>query len=377
MKIAIAYDWLNTKSGGGEATLKQILTLYPAADLYCLVYNPAKFADLAAGHRVVTSRLQRFPAFMQKNPSLLLPFITRAVDNFNFQDYDLVISVSSAWVKNITIGKNTKHICYCFSPARMIWDSWPKYLDSQKLGPLKIGPVSRFFITKLVSKIRLWDYYHSQGVDEFIAISKYISGRINKYYGRTSLVVYPPVELVTSVAKASKDPKDYYLILSVLSRYKNIELAIKAFSENGLQLLVAGDGPDSSRLKNLAKGHKNIKFLGRVGHDKKWLLLAQAKALLFVSIEDFGIAPVESIAAGTPVVALSGGGLAETINSNNGIFFEQNSVASLNKTIKQFQLKSFDTAKIRLSAQSYSSESFEHNFSLAVEKIVKGSRDEK
>ena len=264
MKIAIAYDWLNIKSGGGEATLEQILKIYPSADLHCLIYNSKKFSNITHGHKVVTSRLQRFPGFMKKNPNLLLPFISGAVDAMSFEGYDLVISVSSAWVKNITVPKNTKHICYCFSPARMIWDSWPEYLDSQKIGPFKIGPISKFFITKKVSKIRLWDYYHSGGVDEFVAISKYIGKRIKKYYGRNSQLVYPPVDMV---ATKEKGTKDYYLVLSVLSQYKNIDLAIDAFSKNDHKLIIAGDGPDAARLANLAKDFKNISLIGRVGNE--------------------------------------------------------------------------------------------------------------
>lgn len=373
MKIAIAYDWLNIKSGGGEATLEQILKIYPSADLHCLVYNPNKFSSITAGHKVVTSRLQRFPGFMKKNPNLLLPFISGAVDAMSFEGYDLVISVSSAWVKNITVPKNTKHICYCFSPARMIWDSWPKYLDGQKIGPFKVGPISKFFITKKVSKIRLWDYYHSAGVDEFVAISKYIGKRIKKYYGRNSELVYPPVE---TVATKEKGTKDYYLVLSVLSQYKNIELAIDAFSKNGRKLIIAGDGPDAARLANLARDFNNISLVGRVDDEEKWRLLAGAKALIFVSIEDFGITPVEALGVGTPVIALSGGGLTETINSNNGVFFHKPTAESLDSAIKKLEKTSFDTHRVELSAKSFSASSFAMNFSKAVDKIMKGSSNE-
>jgi glycosyltransferase involved in cell wall biosynthesis len=374
MKIAIAYDWLNIKSGGGEATLEQILKIYPSADLHCLVYNSKKFSNITRGHKVVTSRLQKFPGFMKKNPNLLLPFISGAVDAMSFEGYDLVISVSSAWVKNITVPKNTKHICYCFSPARMIWDSWPEYLDSQKIGPFKIGPISKFFITKKVSKIRLWDYYHSDGVDEFVAISKYIGKRIKKYYGQDSQLVYPPVD---TVATKEKGAKDYYLVLSVLSQYKNIDLAIDAFSKNGHKLIIAGDGPDAARLANLAKDFKNISLVGRVDDEEKWQLLAGAKALVFVSIEDFGITPVEALSVGTPVVALNGGGLTETINSKNGVFFDKPTAESLDGAIKKLEKTSFDIHKIVLSAQSFSTSSFAKNFSEVVDETLKGSPNAK
>lgn len=204
MKVAIAYDWLNVKIGGGEKTLCAIAQLYPEADVHCLVYNKQKFAGALEGHTIIPSRMQKLPGFIKKRPNLMLPFIKKSVEKMDFNGYDLVISVSSAWVKNIIVPKNTAHICYCFSPARMIWDSWPGYLDTQKIGPFKIGRVSKFFITKRVSKLRLWDYYSTKNVDEFIAISRYIAGRIKKYYHRDSVVVYPPVKVKHGVDSVKK-----------------------------------------------------------------------------------------------------------------------------------------------------------------------------
>lgn len=376
MKVAIVYDWLNQKNGGGEATLHEILKLYPNADLHCLIYNKHKFSKIASGHKVFPSRLQHFPSYLKKRPNLLLPFIRKAVNNMDFTDYDVVISVSSAWVKNISVPKGTKHICYCFSPARMIWDSWPQYLDTQKLGPLKIGTVSRFFILKSVSKIRLWDYYSTQGVDEFVAISQYISKRILKFYGRNSMVVYPPVSVPSTFVEPEKD--DYYLVLSVLSRYKNIDLVVNAFKQSGRKLIIAGDGPDSSRLVQLAGSAANITFAGRVSDIEKARLFSKAKAFVFPSLEDFGITPVEALSFGTPVVALKGGGLTETIQDGvTGYFFTEPTVESMNEAFDRLEKQTFKAKRLFESAQKFSDVRFSKEFPDEISKLLKKGSHEK
>ncbi len=334
MKVAIAHDWLNQKVGGGENVLFELAKLYPQADIYTLIYNPNKFDKFLKGRSIYTSRLQKFPEFIKARPSLLLPFIKRSIQKWNFDSYDLVISNSSAWVTNITPPANGKHCCYCFSPARMLWDSWPKYLDNYKL-----GPVRRFFITKLVSNLRLWDYYQAQNGTNFIAISNYVADRITKFYRQPSKVIYPPVD--TSMFKTQAvSKKGYYLIVSVLAKYKNIELAIKAFGQNGQNLIIAGDGPDSHRLKALATGFDNIEFLGRVDDARRQKLLQHAKGFVFCSKEDFGITMVEAIAAGTAVIALRGGGAKEIIKeAATGVFFDKPTPASMNRAIVEFESK--------------------------------------
>lgn len=374
MKIAIAYDWLNQKHGGGEDTLAEILRLYPKADLFCLIYNQKKFKKITNGRKVITSRLQKYPEFIKKRPFLFLPFIKKAVTKFNFSNYDLVITVSSAWVKNIKTPDNCVHICYCFSPARMLWDSWPGYLSNQKIGIFKVGPFSKFVIAKIVSKLRLWDYYSSKNVDEFIAISQYIKRRIKKYYGRECRVVYPPVKLATSLLpiEEKKQERNFYIIVSVLSKYKNIDLAIRAFIINKLPLVIVGDGPDKHRLVELARNYKNIHFHGREDENKKFELLSQAKAFIFCSVEDFGIAPIEALSAGTPVIAPDAGGLAETIvNNETGVLYKQFNPKSLNSAIQELDQLSFTASKLIKSAEKYSVDNFKKNFSKNINEILK------
>jgi len=368
MKVAIAYDWLNVKHGGGEDTLIEIAKLYPDADIHCLIYNKKRFSSYFSGHKVITSHLQYFPGFIKKRPFLLLPFIRRAITKMNFEGYDLVISVSSAWVKNIVVPEKTVHISYCFSPARMIWDSWPHYLDTQKIGPFKLGAISQFFITKSVSKIRLWDYYSTEGVDEFISISQYISTRIQKFYHRKSIVVYPPVNTASAI---QTNKSNYYLVLSVLSQYKNIDLIIKAFMKNKHKLIIAGDGPDRVRLEKSAIGNPNIEFVGRVSDKRKHILLAEAKALLFPGIEDFGITPIEALAHATPVITLKAGGLGETIGTKTGVFFTEPTEMAVNDAITEFENKHFIKNDLIASAETYSLATFQHQFTSTINTIYK------
>ncbi len=371
MRVAIVHDWLNTKIGGAESVFFELARLYPEADLYALVCDYSKFGSFLSGRPIKTSKLQKFPNFMKFSPQLFLPFIKDAVKDMNFSSYDLVISSSTAWVKNISLDKKTKHLCYCHSPARMLWDSWPAYLNDIKIKSFKLGPISRYFIYKIASSLRVWDYYGSEGVDQFVANSKFVAGRINKFYNRESVVIYPPVktELFSSQYKHTK--QSYYLILSVLSRYKNIDLAIKAFIASGKKLIIAGDGPDAARLQNLAAGQSNITFLGRINDFKRGILLEQARGFIFPGIEDFGITPVEAMSAGTPVIALSQGGVCETvIDRKTGVLFKEQTVESLNRAIAQAEKTSFDNKLLVAQAKKFDRKIFTSKIKSQVDKLM-------
>lgn len=363
MKIAIVHDWLNQKVGGAESVVFELAKMYPKADIYTLVYNPKKFDNFLEGRKIKTSRLQKFPGFIKKRPKLLLPFIKKAVEKWDFSGYDLVITSSSAWVKNITVPNSTRHVCYCYSPARMLWDSWPKYVDEQK-----IGPITKFYITRLASKLRLWDYYMAQKGTEFIAISKHVSDRISKFYHQPSKVIFPPVDL-NHFNNTNYEKKDYYLILSVLAKYKNIELAVRAFKDSGKNLVIAGDGPDMARLQELAANSKNITFLGRISDEDKIKLMSEARGFIFCNLEDFGITMVESIAAGTGVVALRGGGASEIIKEGQtGLFYEQANEESLNRAIVKYEKEVLKKEKFNNKHvfEMFSTDKFESEFKKAI-----------
>ncbi len=369
MKIALVHDWLGDRVGGAEQVFFELAAHYPEADLFALTYNQKKFAPYLGLRPVRTSFLNRLPGFIKQRPALLLPLMRRAVLSLKFKGYDLVITNSTAWVKNIQVSEDTKHLSYCHSPARMLWDSWPQYLGWQHIGPFKLGPVSRFLITRWASRLRLWDFYSTERIDMILGNSRYIAGRIKKYCGRAAPVLYPPVEQLDAVSQPRRG--DYYLVLSVLSRYKQVDLAITAFKSSSRQLVIAGDGPDRQRLELLADGAPNIRFEGRVSTLRKQELMREARGFIFPSVEDFGITPVEAMSVGTPVIALRAGGLKETVEEGvSGHFYGAPTADALRAAIENCDGMKWDRAKIRASAQRFNRDSFFKSLDKYVEEVV-------
>lgn len=364
-KILIVHDWLNVKDGGAEAVLYEFLEMFPEADLATLVYEPSMFAAKIGSRQVRTSWLQYAPRWLKQRPHFMLPFIRRAVQSLSTKGYDLVIASSSAYVKNIPLQKNQDCLIYCYSPARMLWDSWPAAMNKRTK-----SPVARFFITRWVSQLRLWDYYESQSPRRhFVAISQTIADRITKFYHRRSKVIYPPVDQPPTPVVARGD---YYVVVSVLAEYKQIDLAIAACRELKRKLIIVGDGPDRQRLEALTGGDKRIVFAGRVSDGTKHKLLAAARGFIFCSIEDFGIAPVEAMACGTPVIARSGGGLSETVLADRtGVFFDEPTTEALIKAIKRLEGKTWSAATIRRQAARFAPDIFRQDFRRAVRQVIK------
>ncbi len=364
MRVAIVHDWLHSKVGGAESVLFELVKHFPQADVYALTYNEKLFRPYMGMRHVRTSFLNKFPQFMKDRPQFFLPFIKPAVESFDLSDYDLIVSSSTAWSKNVKVAEGVRHISYCNSPARMLWDSWPGYMFTKAR---HVGPVRKFFITKLASKLRLWDFYATENVTKLIGNSNYIARRIKKFYGKDALVLYPPIDVELHDHNSSQEP--YWLVLSTLSRYKNIELAITAFAASGKKLIIAGEGPDRTRLERLAKGSSNIVFKGRVSSEEKFELFSGAEAFIFPSIEDFGITPIEALSCGTPVVALRGGGLAETVTNNKtGVFFSTADADALNAAVEKSSKISWDRPAMQQSALAFSKEVFHEK----LDKIVAG-----
>ncbi len=361
MKVAIVHDWLNQKVGGAEHVLFELVQQHPDADVFALTYNQKLFRPYLGMRHVRTTFLQRMPSFLKKRPHYLLPFVRRAVRSFDFSGYDLVISNSTAWAKNIRVPAGVKHLSYCHSPARMLWDSWPSYMATKVSGVSFIAAVQRFIITSLASKLRLWDYYATREIDLIVGNSQYISRRINKFYRIDDApVLYPPVDAPARDRMPSQEP--YYLVVSVLSRYKNIDLVINAFRGNGKNLIIAGVGPDFDRLTKLAGNAKNIVFEGRVSNQRRDELLAAAEGFIFPSIEDFGMTPVEAMSFGTPVIALRGGGLMETVEEGvSGVFFDQANEDDLGKAIAAAEKTTWQRKRIQAEAERFSKERFAKN----------------
>lgn len=367
MKIFITHDWIETYAGA-ERVLAQMLTCYPQADVYSLVdFLPASSRFFLDGRPVQTSFIQSLPS-SHKRFRIYLPLMPLAVEQFDVTGYDLVLSSSHAVAKGVLTGPDQLHICYCHTPIRYAWDLQHQYL--QESGLVR-GPKA-WLIRWLLHKLRMWDVRTANGVDHFIANSHFISRRISKAYRRESTVIYPPVDVDNFELCSHKE--DFYLVASRMVPYKKIPMIVEAFNRMPQRkLVVIGDGPDMAKCR-LAAG-RNIEVLGYQSDDVLKDYMQRAKAFVFAAEEDFGIAPVEAQACGTPVVAFGKGGALETIrgldtDEPTGVFFGEQTPESLIAAIELFEKEGQNciTAEAcRDNALRFSAERFQREFSSFVE----------
>lgn len=354
--VALVHDWLNTKRGGAEKVLEALARTFPQAPIYTLIHNEQLFPYPA--ERIHTSSLQRLPAALKQRSRYTLPLIPSAIEAWDFSGYDIVISSSSAFAKNIVTPETTRHICYCHTPARFVWDYWPQYLDEQRVGPLR-----RSYIRRQVQRFRHWDYVGAGRVDQFLANSRTTQSRIRKFYRRSSDILHPPVD--TDIQTPDRQD-NHYVTLGMLTPYKKIDLAIEAFNISGKPLKVIGDGPDRRRLEALAAD--NIEFVGFVEASTRNQLVSRARGLIFPNIEDFGIAPLEAMALGTPVIAYSQGGATETVlDKKTGVFFSEQTPKALNGAIAAAEEIEFKTTDMHEQADHFSRKRFESELRRIIE----------
>ena len=355
MKIALVHDWL-TYFGGAEQVLKSFHRLFPEAPIYTLLYDKEKMQRYFPKAKIRTSFLQKFPKFLQKRKGWLLPFLPTAPETFDLRDFDLVISSSNSFAKGIIVKPKTIHICYCHSPMRFVWDWYYNYLKEQK-----IGRVKKIFVLPLLHYIRMWDRASVDRVDYFIANSKTTAKRIKKYYNKDSKVIYPPVDVSKlRVNSQNSKVKNYYLIVSRLSPYKRIDLAVRAFNKLGLPLIIIGEGSQKKYLQRIAQD--NIKFLGFQPEKIVQKFYQNCQAFIFPGEEDFGIAAVEAMAAGRPVLAYRKGGLTETvIEGVTGELFDDPVPEVLADGVRRIREreKNYDSFVIQKQAEKFSRERFE------------------
>lgn len=367
MKVAIVHDWLVTYAGA-ERVLEQLLVLYPEADLYSLLdFVPPGERAFLGGRGVRTSFIQRLPWARQKYRNYL-PLMPFAIEQFDLSAYDLVISSSHAVAKGVLTGPNQLHICLCYSPIRYAWDLQHQYLREEGLTRGLRSTVARY----VLHRIRSWDLRTANGVDSFIAISRFIARRIWKTYRRESVVIYPPVDVETFSPGGARG--DYYVTASRMVPYKRMDLIVEAFSSMpDRQLIVIGDGPDARKIRR--KAGPNVQLLG---HQPLPILLEhlrRARAFVFAAEEDFGIAPVEAQACGTPVIAYGKGGALETIRGPTeaqptGVFFEEQTVPALTAAVERFERERalIDPAACRENALRFGPERFRFEFKTCVMK---------
>lgn len=394
MKVALVHDYL-IRFGGAERVFLSLKKIFPKADIFTLLYNEKKMGKYFPNERIRASFLQQFP-FSVKCHRLLAPLIPAAVESLDLRDYDLVISSSSAFIKGLILRPRTLHICYCHNPSRFLWDYAEQYQSS-------FPCLKRI----LFHYLRLWDRSAASRVDYFIANSKITGRRIRKYYGRESRVIYPPVvgqgakecflrqsgasghgsessqvlrnkiwedegsewkleqnsspgNFAFSKSILSRLPVEYFLIVSQLTPYKRIDLAIDAFNKLELPLVIIGEGRDRRRLERMAG--RTIRFLGWLTDEEVSEYYRHCAAFIFPGEDDFGIAPVEAMSCGKPVLAYRKGGATETVLEGiSGEFFDDLAVESLADGVRRLRLNldKFSPLVIRKISEKFSEERFE------------------
>ena len=364
MRVAIVHDWLNQR-GGAEVVLEALVEMYPQAPIYTSMYWPQAMPQEYCSWDIHTSFMNRLP-FVKRYHQPFLPLYPLAFEGFDFAGYDLVISNKSGFCHGIITSPDTLHICYCLTPTRFLWD-YPGYVQREGLRRL-----ARLALPPFLNYLRVWDRAAADRADHFIAISRTVQRRIAKYYRRDSIVIQPPVD--TSRYAPSDSHDDYFLIVSRLIPYKRIDLAVRAFNELGLPLLVIGDGRDRDSLRALARS--NIEFLGHVPDEKINYYFARCRAFIFPGQEDFGIAPVEAQAAGRPVIAYAAGGALDTVREGvTGAFFYDHTPEALIEVIQEFDETGYDPAVIRRHAERFDKRVFKESLSAFIEEKVAEHRE--
>ena len=363
MKIAIVHDWLVTYAGA-ERVLAEMIQCYPDADVFAVIDFLKPSERVFLKNKVVqTTWIQKLPG-ARKHYQRYLPLMPWAMKSLDLQAYDLVISSSHAVAKGVSLAPNQLHVCMCYTPMRYAWDLREAYLKQAGLNTGMKG----WLANVVLERLRKWDFKNSQKVHQFIAISQYIADRIERCYGRHSVVVYPPVDLESfSLKTAAAD--NYFITASRLVPYKNVALIVKAFSlMPDKRLKVVGTGSEFQTCQLLAG--PNVEMLGFLSHAALKSEIQNAKAFVFAADEDFGIAPLEAQACGTPVIAFAKGGALETVRVQErptGLFFQEQSEAAIAQAVSHFDPQAFSAEDCRDNAMRFSVANFHTQFKSVIE----------
>ncbi len=342
-RVAIVHDWL-TIPGGSEQVVLELLEMFPRAELFTSVYDPAPWPAQIADRPVHATWLNRLPGARRHYPKLL-PLMNAAFRRFDLSGFDLVLSSSHANAKNVRTPPGALHVCYCHTPMRYAWEEG--FLAGEE-----VGRATRLLLPPLLARLRRADLAGAAEPDVFVANSAHVAERIQRYYGRPSEIVHPPVH-VEHFLGLERRPGDYYLAFGRVVPYKRVDLAVAACSKLGRALKVAGDGRAMAAVRASAAGDR-IEFLGKVADGERDALLAGARGLLFPGEEDFGIVPVEAQAAGVPVIAYGVGGAVETVRDGvTGVLFAEQSPESLAAAIERFEGLAVDEGAVRENARSF------------------------
>ena len=341
MKTALVHDWLN-QVGGAEDVLESLVSLYPAAPLYTSLYDRQRMPAHWQNWDIRLGFIDKLP-LARRRQQLYFPLYPFCFEQFDFRDYDVVISNKSGFCHGIVTGPETVHICYCLTPTRYVW-RYHQYAEQEQLGRL-----TRLGLAPFLTFLRQWDRLAADRVDHFIAISQEVRRRIGKVYRREATIIYPPVE--TSRFEPVSQVDEYYLFVGRLVPYRRLDLLIEAFNTMQKPLLIAGRGRDLDRLQSLAQ--PNITFLGYVPDDQLPDLMARCRAFVWPGEEDFGIAPIQAMAAGRPVIAYAAGGVLDTVIPGTGVLFAEQSVRAIIEAVEAFDTQKVSPAFIRTHAEQF------------------------
>ena len=360
-RVALVHDFL-LDLRGAERVLAEICAAWPEADLFTAVYDEAGTEGRFAARRPATSFLQRVHP-TARSFRALLPLYPHAVEAFDLRGYDTVISSSSAWAHGVLADPGAVHVCYCHNPFRYAWSEREATLAARHA---LVRPPLRL----LLNRWRQWDWIAAQRVDRYVANSHVTAARIRRYLGREAAVLHPPVR--TDRFRPGRTPRgDHYVVLGELMAHKRVDVAIHAFNALGRPLVVVGDGPEERRLRRLAG--PTVTFAGRVGDERVAALLESARALVVCATEEFGIAAVEALAAGRPVIALGEGGVLESVTEGvTGTFYGANDPGALAEAVAAFDDAAIDPAVCRAAAERFGADRFRTRLRALVEEAVAG-----
>jgi len=361
LRVAVVHDWL-VVNGGAEKVLREILEVFPEADIFTLVdfLTPKDRLDILKRKKTTTSFIQKLP-FAKGAFRNYLPLFPRAIESLDLSSYNLIISSSWAVAKGVRRGKNQTHICYCHTPIRYAWDLYTEYTENLK-------QPKKFMVQKSLEYIRRWDIDSLDRIDHFIANSNFVKERIKRIYKRDAVVINPPVDIKKFRLYTKKE--NFYLTASRLVPYKKTKLIVEAFNRMpNRNLIVIGSGDEFENIKDISK--PNIKLLGYVDSEILIDYMQRAKAFIYGAIEDFGIVPIEAMACGTPVIALGYGGIRDSlIDGLNGIFFKEQTINDIIHSIDKFESMSFNFEAISSSVERFSIERFRREFKSFIERSL-------
>ena len=360
-RVALVHDFL-LDLRGAERVFAAICDAWPDADVFTAVYDPKGTEGRFEARHPQTSFLQRLrPTSRTFRP--LLPFYPHAIESLDLRGYDIVVSSSSAWAHGVLVDPGAVHVCYCHNPFRYAWSEREATLHAR-------SPLVRAPLRLLLNRWRQWDYIAAQRVDVYVANSHLTASRVRRYLGREATVLHPPVELQRF---SPGEVGDHYLVVAELMAHKRIDVAVRAFNALGRPLVVVGDGPELRRLRRMAA--PNVRFTGRIGDERVAQLLATSRALVVTAAEEFGIAAVESLASGRPVIALGAGGVRESVREGvTGAYYELDDPEALARVVEGFDPLTIDPAACVESARQFGSDRFRDQLRRIVANAVEAER---